>query len=204
MRDMFEKPTEMDGQKTSTGRCATGCRENENLGARAGFGICRRTGGKSTITDNRTRGLTAASERAPPPPNGGVANVFNLPINLIGNNANQVNLFPVSSPYFLGTAQEVSAGIERFTPIFSHRIGGNSAPRRPDGKTQARVLALPENLPCARGNPRACGAVFDWGGREERLRLRAAASACAADAGFRTATGKCPKIPAGPPRARRS
>jgi hypothetical protein len=69
-------------------------------------------------------------------PNGGVANVFNLPINLIGNNANQVNLFPISSPYFLGNTQEASAGIGRFTPIFSHRMGGKSAPRRPDGKTQ--------------------------------------------------------------------
>ena len=66
----------------------------------------------------------------------GGANIFNQPINLIGNNANQVNLFPISSPYFLGNAQEASAGIERFTPIFSHRMGGKSAPRRPDGKTQ--------------------------------------------------------------------
>ena len=56
MRDMFEKPTEMDGQKVSTGRCATGCRENWNLGARAGLGICRRNGGESAITGNRARG----------------------------------------------------------------------------------------------------------------------------------------------------
>ena len=98
-------------------------------------------------------------------PNGGVANVFNLPINLIGNNANQVNLFPISSPYFLGNTQEASAGIGRFTPIFSHRMVGKSAPRRPDGKTQTFSPAGKPPL-CAGQSARIRGGI--WLGRTEK------------------------------------
>lgn len=134
-------------------------------------------------------------------PNGGVANVFNLPINLIGNNANQVNLFPISSPYFWVIRRKLRQGLEDLLQFSRTEWAESPLPEGPTAKR--RLLALPETLPCARAI-RAHTGRYLIGEDGERLRLRAAASICAAGAGFRTATGKCPKIPAGPPRARRS